>query len=181
MEKIMIAAWDAETLGIGRNNKLPWPNLQADMIRFKNETMGFPCIMGSETFWSIPAPYRPLSGRLNIVVTRNLDGKHYPDDVKVVSSIDEAIAVALETGKEKLFFTGGSGIYKEVMKRSLANKILGTSIFPPEKITGLDTFFPKMGKEWNCTSISKLMVDASSNYGIQFTTMINSKNPLLEL
>lgn len=177
---IIIAAWQVGTLGIGRKNELPWPKIKSDLERFKNETEGFPCIMGSNTFWSLPPNHRPLKDRLNIVVTRNLDGKDYPNSVKIASSIDEAIQIAFETGKEKLFFTGGSGIYKEVMERSLANTLLGTIVFTEEDTSAepCDTFFPKIGKEWRCIHPGKKGLDEYSGIPIQFLTFTNSKKPI---
>ena len=52
-------------LVIGNNGALPW-HLPEDMAHFKRTTMGCPVIMGD----SLPAKFRPLPGRLNVVVTR---------------------------------------------------------------------------------------------------------------
>jgi dihydrofolate reductase len=54
---------------IGRNNTLPW-HLPEDMAHFKSLTMGCPVIMGRKTWDSLPPKFRPLPGRLNIVLTR---------------------------------------------------------------------------------------------------------------
>ena len=53
---------------IGLNNQLPW-YLPEDLKYFKSVTMGKPLIMGRKTFDSIG---RPLPGRANIVLTRDL-------------------------------------------------------------------------------------------------------------
>ena len=66
-----VVAMDANRL-IGRDNALPW-RLPDDMRWFRAQTMGKPCIMGRKTYDSLPDRFRPLPGRLNIVVTRNHD------------------------------------------------------------------------------------------------------------
>ena len=57
---------------IGRDNTLPW-HLPEDLAHFKRTTLGAPVIMGRKTWDSLPARFRPLPGRLNIVVTRQTD------------------------------------------------------------------------------------------------------------
>ncbi|HTP59466.1 MAG TPA: dihydrofolate reductase, partial [Spirochaetia bacterium] len=52
---------------IGNAGKLPW-RLPDDLARFKRLTMGHPVVMGRKTF---DAMGRPLSGRRNIVLTRD--------------------------------------------------------------------------------------------------------------
>ena len=64
-----VVAMDDNRL-IGRDNDLPW-RLPDDMRWFREKTMGKPCVMGRKTYDSLPARFRPLPGRLNIVVTRN--------------------------------------------------------------------------------------------------------------
>ena len=54
---------------IGHNNALPW-QLPEDMAHFKRTTIGSPVIMGRKTWDSLPQRFRPLPGRLNIVITR---------------------------------------------------------------------------------------------------------------
>src|ERR1041385_4015218 len=78
---------------IGKNNQLPW-HLPTDMKFFKDKTMGHCVIMGRKNYDSIPDRFRPLSGRTNIVVTRQKEFK--AKDVIIVHSIDEAIQAAKE-------------------------------------------------------------------------------------
>ena len=54
---------------IGLRNTLPW-QLPEDLAHFKRTTLGCPVIMGRKTWDSLPPRFRPLPGRLNIVVTR---------------------------------------------------------------------------------------------------------------
>ena len=54
---------------IGNHGTLPW-HLPEDMAHFRRTTLGCPVIMGRKTWDSLPAKFRPLPGRLNVVVTR---------------------------------------------------------------------------------------------------------------
>ena len=54
---------------IGKDNTMPW-HLPEDMAHFKDLTRGSAVIMGRKTWDSLPARFRPLPGRTNIVVTR---------------------------------------------------------------------------------------------------------------
>lgn len=75
---IVVAA--TNRLGIGQNNGLPW-RLKQEMAYFAKLTSTIPegktgtnaVIMGRNTWESIPAKFRPLKNRLNIVLSRNQD------------------------------------------------------------------------------------------------------------
>lgn len=62
--------------GIGQSGKLPW-RLPQEMAYFARVTTNTPegssnaVVMGRNTWESIPAKFRPLQKRLNVVVSRN--------------------------------------------------------------------------------------------------------------
>ncbi|KAH9866756.1 hypothetical protein J1614_008449 [Plenodomus biglobosus] len=77
------------SLGIGKNGKLPWPMLKKELAYFARVTKRVPShnsdtpgaaprinavIMGRKTWDSIPETLRPLKGRLNVVITRDVEG-----------------------------------------------------------------------------------------------------------
>jgi dihydrofolate reductase len=111
---VIVAA--AENGVIGRDNALPW-HLPEDLRYFKRVTMGKPIVMGRKTFESIG---RPLPGRTNIVITRQPD--YQAEGVKVVSNLDEALAlaenVALIDGASELMVIGGAEIYRAAIPRA---------------------------------------------------------------
>ena len=74
---------------IGRNNTLPW-HLPEDLAHFKRHTLGCPVIMGRKTWDSLPPKFRPLPGRLNVVVTRQPDWQ--ASGAVVAHSLPEACA-----------------------------------------------------------------------------------------
>ena len=74
MFQLVVAA--AKNMGIGKEGGLPW-SLPGDMAYFKDLTSRTrdaakqnAVIMGRRTWESIPAKFRPLKGRINVVLTR---------------------------------------------------------------------------------------------------------------
>lgn len=116
---------------LGKNNKLLW-SIPEDMKRFKEITLGHPVIMGRTTFESL---HKPLSQRLNIVITRNKKLKI--NGCLVVNSLKEAIKVAKEKEKSEIFIIGGGQIYEQGIE--LADKLYLTKVKGTFKA---DTFFP---------------------------------------
>ena len=57
---------------IGKADTMPW-HLPEDLAHFKPTTLGCPVIMGRKTWDSLPARFRPLPVRLNVVVTQQCD------------------------------------------------------------------------------------------------------------
>ena len=104
-----VVALDTNHL-IGRDNALPW-RLPDDMRWFRAQTMGKPCIMGRKTYDSLPDRFRPLPGRLNIVVTRNPD--YDAPGAVVVHSVEEALAAA--GAAEEVIIVGGADLFRELL------------------------------------------------------------------
>ena len=95
--------WAQSTSGvIGRDGAIPW-HLPEDLTRFKKVTTGHTVVMGRRTWDSLPARFRPLPGRRNIVLTRNSGLEAL--GAEVVGSID-AINADGQT-----WVIGGSEIY----------------------------------------------------------------------
>ncbi|CAN5489829.1 dihydrofolate reductase [soil metagenome] len=94
--------WAQSSSGvIGRDNGIPW-HLPEDMARFKDITMGHTVIMGRLTWESLPAKFRPLPGRRNVVVTRQAD--YMAHGAEVVSALEDAPL-------DDAWVIGGSQIY----------------------------------------------------------------------
>ncbi len=106
---------------IGRENDLPW-HLPDDLRWFRDRTMGKPCIMGRKTYESLPDRYRPLPGRLNIVVTRNT--AYEAPGAVVVHSFDEALRAAGDA--EEIIVAGGADLFNAFM--SLVDRLYLTRV-----------------------------------------------------
>lgn len=106
---------------IGLYNKLPW-SIPEDLEFFKKKTAGHTLIMGRKTFESLK---NPLSGRINIVISKNKNLK--PKGVFVFHNIHQAIEEAKKKSAHKeIFIIGGGQIYKQSM--NLIEKIYLTRI-----------------------------------------------------
>ncbi|NRF50631.1 dihydrofolate reductase, partial [Pseudomonas stutzeri] len=70
---------------IGRDNALPW-KLPGDLAHFKRTTLGSPIIMGRKTWESLG---RPLPGRTNVVISRNL--RYAAPGATVVPTLQAAV------------------------------------------------------------------------------------------
>jgi dihydrofolate reductase len=121
---------------IGKDNKLPW-HLPEDLKYFKNTTWAMPVVMGRKTYESIG---KPLSGRINIVITRNKDLKI--DGVEAVQSLNEAMEIAGKHKVKEVFIIGGAEIFNTSLP--LVSRIYLTRIH--SEIDG-DVFFPVFNKE----------------------------------
>jgi dihydrofolate reductase len=110
---------------IGRDGQMPW-HLPADARHFKQLTAGCAVIMGRRTWDSIPERFRPLPGRLNIVVTRQ-SGWAAAGAV-AAPSLDAALAQAREHAArgQRIFVIGGVELY--ALALPLANELELTEI-----------------------------------------------------
>ncbi|MFI5187961.1 MAG: dihydrofolate reductase [Chitinophagales bacterium] len=143
---------------IGKDNNLPW-HLPADMKYFKNVTWAMPVIMGRKSFEALG---KPLTGRKNIVITRNKNWK--ADGVEVVPGIDQAIALASQTDAKEIFITGGAEIFKAAFP--FADKIYLTRIHG--NFDG-DSFFPEWKpNEWKLASNRDCEPDEKNLYALSF-------------
>ncbi|MGY4828380.1 dihydrofolate reductase [Sphaerotilaceae bacterium SBD11-9] len=106
---------------IGHDNALLW-RLPEDMQYFKRTTHGFPVIMGRKTWDSVPARFRPLPGRRNIVVTRNREWR--AEGADTAHSLQQALALAGDA--EHVFVIGGAQLYAEALP--LAERLVLTEI-----------------------------------------------------
>lgn len=111
---IALVAAVAKNGVIGRDGDLPW-RLKSDLRRFKNLTWGSPVVMGRKTWESLPA--RPLKGRVNIVVSRDI--AYAAPGAVLCPDIASARAVALREAKalgQEAMIIGGEAIYAAFMK-----------------------------------------------------------------
>jgi dihydrofolate reductase len=134
MSRIALVVARAANGVIGDHGKIPW-RIPEDMRRFRNLTMGKPCIMGRRTWDSLPK--KPLPGRLNIVVTRNPD--YAAEGAMLVSSLDQAFARASGESPGEICVIGGEEIYRAAIP--LADVIYLTDVV--EDFAG-DAYFPPL-------------------------------------
>jgi len=133
--------WAQSTSGvIGRDGAIPW-HLPEDLARFKTLTMGYTVVMGRRTWDSLPARFRPLPGRRNVVLTRN-SGFDAPG-AEVVGSIDDAI-------DDQTWVIGGSEIYHLALPAATRCEVTEVEIHL--RLEDDDALAPVLDESWIGTS-----------------------------
>jgi dihydrofolate reductase len=155
--------------GIARDGKLPW-HLPGDLAHFKQVTSAARSpalrnvvIMGRKTWDSIPARYRPLEGRINIVVSRQqLD---LPAGVLGAGSIEEALRRAADLSiADAAFVVGGGQLYAEAVRLPACRRIYYTRV---DGRFDCDTFFPPFEEEYRLETVLDERVEKGIAYRIE--------------
>jgi len=137
---IALIAAVARNGAIGRNNQLLF-HVPADQRHFRDSTMGCPVIMGRKTWDSLPARFRPLPGRRNLVLSR--DATLQAAGAEVIPNLGAALARVHESAR--VFVIGGAQLY--TLALPLADELVLTEVdadlpgdvhFPPWDRTQFD-------------------------------------------
>ncbi len=146
---VVVAADDAG--GIGRRGGLPW-RLPGDLRRFRALTRGSgrAVLMGRRTWESLPPRFRPLPGRLNVVLTRQPPASlALPSGVLVASSLDRALALAGAAGARRRFVIGGAQLYAQALAHPACRRVYLTRV---QGRFGCDTFLAPLGEGFHLVS-----------------------------
>jgi len=131
--------------GISKNGQIPW-KFKKDLKLFKNLTEKSinpidnidnsiikpnVVIMGRKTYEDIPEKYRPLSNRINIILTSNKDYNNENSNIIVKTSIIDILQYLQENKKEfnEVFIIGGSSIYKQFLDLKIVNTLYVTKVY----------------------------------------------------
>lgn len=161
----IIAAVD-QKMGIGINNHLPW-DIKADLKHFSDISIGNKknaCIMGLNTWKSLPEKFRPLRDRLNVVLSQNKEFD-LPAGVLNFQSFDEALNVLFKIDLGEIFIIGGAMLYATAIAHPACQKIYLTEI---EEIFNCDTFFPAIPPDFKKIEESALQEEN----GIKFRFVV---------
>ncbi|KAI3469142.1 hypothetical protein Pfo_025805 [Paulownia fortunei] len=146
--QVVVAA--TPDMGIGKDGTLPW-RLPGDLKFFKEitATTSDPnkknaVMMGRKTWESIPPQFRPLPGRLNVVLTHSgISGVAAAENVIICGSILSALKLLAEPSYsfsiEKVFLIGGGQILMEALNALECDAIHITEI---NTHIECDTFIP---------------------------------------
>lgn len=158
--------WAQSSSGvIGKKGDMPW-HLPEDLAHFKAVTLGMPVIMGRRTWESLPERFRPLPGRLNIVVTRNRD--FVANGAQTVANLDDAFELinsqygqGSDEAEVDAWIMGGGELYRHGMPH--ADTLMVTQIFID--VQGADTFAPEIDESWQLVSPGEVL---QSSTGLKF-------------
>lgn len=166
--------------GIGINGRLPW-KLGADMMFFKKITSQTrdltrknAVLMGRKTWDSIPAKFRPLANRINIIVSSTLETSSENSDIHVVRSFEAAVRLlsssSLKDILERVFVIGGESIYKSALESGLCDQIYLTQVLHEFEC---DTFLPDINKMYQLVKDpdvdDEIQTDSVSQQQFKFT------------
>jgi dihydrofolate reductase len=150
---------------IGQDNQMPW-HLPEDLAHFKRVTLGQPVIMGRKTWDSLPARFRPLPGRLNIVITRQNDWQ--AEGALRALSIEEAMRLCGDV--PDAWIMGGAEIYRQA--EPLASTAIVTEI--DADFEG-DAFAPTLASDWQ--EVQREAHTSASGLGFAFVTYHHARTP----
>lgn len=156
---------------IGHQGIMPW-HLPEDLAHFKALTLGHPVIMGRKTWDSLPARFRPLPGRTNVVITRQQNW--HQTGVETAVSLPNALQICeqLKTTNSaqasEVWVIGGAQIYAQALP--LAQRIEVTEI--DETFEG-DAFAPTLDAAWLVTAREKHV--SKTGLTFSFVTYIRQK------
>ncbi len=143
---------------IGNHGTLPW-HLPEDLAHFKKVTMGCPVIMGRKTWDSLPPRFRPLPGRANVVITRQLD--FYENGAQPAQNLHEALQICEQSAH--VWVIGGAQIY--ALAEPLAETAVVTEI---EATPDGDAFAPTLGPSWR--EVARERHTAANGLNFSFVT-----------
>jgi len=155
MTRIALVVAKATNGVIGDRGAIPW-RIPDDMRRFKQLTLGKPCIMGRKTWDSLPK--KPLPGRLNIVVTH--DAGFVAEGAVVVHSMEDALSAAQSEQSDAIAVIGGEAIYRAALP--LAELIYLTEVLA--EFAGDARFPPIAPAEWRAIAREDRVTDAGMLY-----------------
>jgi len=148
----IIAAMDLRN-GIGVNGSLPPWRLKSDMAHFKSHTEGGSVLMGRGTWESLPEKFRPLPGRVNVVLTKHQRAEiiaSCPADkhVFVCDSDFDALMGLGWLRAPKVWVIGGGAVYANMLDR--ADNLILTHV---NGDFNCDVVFPQVdARKWRLVS-----------------------------
>jgi dihydrofolate reductase len=129
---------------IGKDGVMPW-HVPEDLAHFKRMTLSHPVIMGRKTWDSLPPKFRPLPGRLNLVISRDAETRENLKQNGAQPKLDlrEALSFCEQMGSSEVWVIGGAQVYAQALP--LAQCVVITEI---DAAYEGDAFAPAIGSEW---------------------------------
>ena len=124
---------------IGADGGMPW-HLPEDLALFRRLTTGSTVVMGRRTWESLPGRFRPLPGRLNVVLTSHRNWS--ADGAVPVSSVEQVL-----TEHPACWVIGGGAVSAAFLPH--ADRLVVTDI--DTDVAG-DTWAPPVDDSWTRSS-----------------------------
>lgn len=148
--------WAQGTGGvIGKAGDMPW-HLPEDLAHFKALTLNQTVVMGRRTWDSLPARFRPLVDRHNVVVTRQADWQS--------EGAERAGSLAAAIGRHPdAWIIGGGELYRQSI--DTAERLEVTEI---DVVVDGDTVAPTIDDSWTVASMEPAEGWATSRTGLRY-------------
>jgi dihydrofolate reductase len=163
----IIVAFD-KNYNIGYKNSIPW-HIPDDLANFKKLTTNNICVMGRNTWESLPNKFRPLPNRKNIIISSKywadpdlfmktlVDGHSNSLDFFVVPDFDGAMNICLNLFADKqIFIIGGYRLFKESLDSKFVKTMIVTHV--QGEYEG-DVKFPNAN--WSDWKVDSVLIDSS--------------------
>lgn len=167
----LIVAVD-KNLGIGKQGSIPW-YIPADLRRFstytkatQDSTKQNAVVMGRRTWDSLPVRFKPLPGRVNIVLSRTATEFH---DAVHAPSFVQALDLAERNDEiESIYVVGGESVYAEALP--YADKVFITEVMADFKC---DVRFPIVPYDFNAVDYEPTQINDD---GVRYRYVTYSKH-----
>uniref|UniRef100_A0A069DPL3 dihydrofolate reductase n=1 Tax=Panstrongylus megistus TaxID=65343 RepID=A0A069DPL3_9HEMI len=177
---VIVAA--CENKGIGIKGDLPW-RLKKEMAHFTkmtslttNNDRKNAVIMGRLTWESIPSKFKPLKGRLNVIISKTLKETNY-DNAVIFDSLNNAVHKLAQppytSNIENFWIIGGASLYKEAVLSDLCHRIYLTKI---NKSFECDTFFPDIPPTFVEVRDNEVPTDVQEENGLTYEFKVYERN-----
>lgn len=170
---IVVAVNNDSLIGIKEygSYSIPWPIIKDDMNFFRKTTTTCldsqinACIIGYNTWQTMPNFYKKNKKRFNIIVTRHCET--IDSNTKFVASFEEALSVAiLIENLNEIFVIGGSFIYDIALMHPSLKKIYVTHVknsYPSTNIIENEIYFPLTHYQLQAMVENNILVLASNS------------------
>jgi dihydrofolate reductase len=152
---------------IGAGGAMPW-HVPEDLAHFKAVTADRPVVMGRRTWDSLPARFRPLPGRRNIVITRRPEWE--APGAERAASLEQA----LERLDGRVWVIGGGEIFRQAIEDADRLEITQLDLQTPG-----DAFAPEW-TDWTVIEAQPAAGWETSRTGIRYRFLTCTRDAALQ-
>ncbi len=142
---------------IGVDGGLPW-HLPEDMAHFRELTAGAVVVMGHTTWQSLPERFRPLPGRVNVVLSR--DRGLTLEGAIVVPGTREAVALI---GDRRAWVIGGAQVYRAFLDTADVAEVTEIDVVVEDGASA-----PTLDESWAAVAVDPASGWARSSTGLRY-------------
>jgi len=144
-------------------------HLKDDLSQFKAKTIGHTVVMGRKTWDSLPASRRPLPGRNNIVITRDMSAIDIETGLQHVKYMTWSDFLKFLVPDKQYWVIGGAEIYRLFMSLAPSSPayprdLYITEVYSKTLIQEGDTVFPDLNDGYKLQTVSDEIIEPPYSY-----------------